>query len=195
MPRTYKIYRLSNIAGKIYLWYREKIWDYYRRALRERIYDPPEKPRTYHYFELPIPDGLTSLDLLALIWYAVYHNNIFFINSPSIDESRIYLHKLPRRRVSRGVNYFVNTIARTPWITKEQLLYLAYRSTEHVMDLPRSKSRVTFIEPGLKEIAVLERMKPLEALFAISALYIAKKREVDAGEKSDYGNPRDTGFR
>jgi len=190
VPRTYKIYRLTSVAGKVYLWYREKIWGYYHRALRENIYVPPRRPRSYHYFELPIPDNLTSLDLLALVWYAVYYNA--YSNPPTIEESRAYLSKFSTRRVSRGVNYFVNTIARALWITKEQLLYLAYRSVEDVMDLPRTKKRVTFIEPRLKEIAVLERMKPLEALFGISALYLASKKR---GRESDHSNTGDSGKR
>jgi len=190
MPRTYKIYRLTDIAGRVYLWYREKIWNYYHRALKEGVYNPPDKPKSYHYFELPMPDDMTSLDVLALIWYAVYHG-VPFTNLPSVDESGVFLAKLPARRVSRGVNYFVKIIAGALQITKEQLLYLAYRSVDEVVDLPRSKRRVTFIEPRLKEIAVLERMKPLEALFAISALYLAKKW----GRGSDHSNTGDSSKR
>jgi len=190
VPRTYKIYRLTDIAGRIYLWYREKIWGYYHRALKEGVYNPPDKPKSYHYFELSIPDDMTSFDVLALVWYAVYYNA--YSNAPTIEESRAYLSKLHRTKISRGVNFFVNTIARALWITKEQLLCLAYRSVEDVTDLPRTKRRVTFIEPRLKEIAVLERMKPLEALFGISALYLASKKW---GRGSDHSNTGDSSKR
>jgi len=178
MPKTYKIYKLGDIAGRVYLWYRDKIWDYYHRALKEGIYSPPRKSRAYNYFKIPVPENMTNPDILALIWYILYHSNLslIFINAPDLEEAERLLSKLPVRKISRGLNYFIKTIAKCLWITREELLYLAYTKANEVLALPRAKARVTYLEPRLKEIAILEKMKPLEALFAISSLYIAKKK-------------------
>lgn len=172
----YKMYALTDIAGRIYILYRNKIWIGYHRAPREWL----KEIRTHRKRSISFAFKVSSLDLAALVWLGIEKE----MKPEPIEGSRGAVVEL-----RSGEMRILYLIAYALGCTIDDLLGLAARAMDEAEKIRARKKRISWFEPRLKEESKRYKAHPIFLLFGLSSIYYALRKGVGRNDNRYSRNP------
>jgi len=164
----YRLRYLTDLAGRIYLAYRNEIWYGFNRS--EDI--PLTARRSWKYVYLPSPVA-ESLDLFALIWLAAYRHAALL--KPFDEAKKIVETSFDKQVKLRSGEYdLLKRLAILAGTNHFSLILSAERVLTDAEKLHFGKKRVSWLPPELRALSPRAKVHPLCYVFARSALYYIK---------------------
>jgi len=161
----YKLRYFTDIAGRIYMMYRNEIWYGFNRS--EDI--PLSTRRSWKYVYIPAPVE-ESLDLFSLIWLAFYRKAAVW--KPFEEAKKIAEASFDKQVKLRSGEYaLLKRLAALAGTNHFSLILSAERVLADAEKLQFSKKRVAWLPPDLLTLSPKAKVHPLCYVFAKSALF------------------------
>ena len=169
----YKLRYFSDIAGRIYMMYRNQIWYGFNRS--EDIPVGERKSWKYIYLPAPVED---SMDLFSLIWLASYRGSIEVI---SYDDAQNLASTLFKRKVKlrNGEYVLLKRLGYLSGLNHYTLIVSAKNVLREVEILKNAKRRVMWLHPDLLKLSTKSKIHPLCYVFAKSTFFYIKRWKHD----------------
>jgi len=167
----YRLRYFTDLAGRIYLAYRDEIWYGFNRS--EDITLSARRSWKYVYLPSPVEE---SLDLFALIWLAAYKHAVLW---KPFDEAKKFVEASfdKRAKLRSGEHALLKSLAALAGTNHFSLILSASEVLRDAERLRFGKKRVAWLPPALRELSSRSKVHPLCYVFAKSALFYMRERK------------------